>query len=96
MVTKSQLAPKTDDQRRGETAQLEARSRHDVADRLGRVTCPTLIASGRFDGIAPPANGEAIATRIAGSEFRVYEGGHAFVVQDPAAFPEILDFLASR
>jgi 3-oxoadipate enol-lactonase len=96
MVTESQLAPKTDDQRRGEAAQLEARSRLDVADRLGHVSCPTLVASGRYDGIAPPPNGEAIATRIAGSDFRVYEGGHAFVVQDPAAFPEILDFLASR
>ena len=29
-----------------------------------------------------------------GSELHVYDGGHAFVGQDPAAFPEILDFLA--
>ena len=59
------------------------------------MTCPTLVASGRYDGIAPPPNGEAIATRIAGSDFRLYEGGHAFVAQDPAVFPEILDFLAA-
>ena len=95
MLVERQLAPKTDEQRRGEAAQLEARSHLDVADRLGHVTCPTLVASGRYDGIAPPPNGEAIATRIAGSEFRLYEGGHAFVAQDPAAFPEILDFLAA-
>ena len=60
------------------------------------VTCVTFSLAACGDDDAPPANGEAIATLIAGSEFRVYEGGHAFVVQDPAAFPEILDFLASR
>jgi 3-oxoadipate enol-lactonase len=87
-------APRTSEQRRGEAEQLAARRGHDVFDRLGRVTCPTLVAAGRFDGIAPLANSEAIAAGIAGSELRVYEGGHAFVAQDPAAFPEIVEFLA--
>jgi hypothetical protein len=27
-------------------------------------------------------------------ELHVYEGGHMFIAQDPAAFPAILDFLA--
>jgi pimeloyl-ACP methyl ester carboxylesterase len=94
MMAERHLAAKSDDERRGEAAQLEARSHHDVADRLDRVTCPTIVASGRYDAIAPPANGEAIAARIPGSVFRLYEGGHAFVAQDRAAFPEILDFLA--
>ena len=49
---------------------------------LARITCPTLVAAGRYDGIAPLANSEAIASRIAGAELRVYEGGHAFFVQD--------------
>ncbi len=80
--------------RRGEAAQLDARRGHDVWDRLGAITCPTLVASGRYDGIAPPANGEAIASRIPGATLRVYEGGHLFFVQDRAAMPELLDFLA--
>jgi len=79
---------------RGMAMQLDARSRHDVVDRLGAITCPTLVAAGRFDGIAPPANSEAIAARVPGATLRVYEGGHMFFVQDPAAQPEILDFLA--
>lgn len=79
---------------RGEREQLEARRHHDVWDRLPRIGCPTLVACGRYDGIAPLANGEAIASRIAGSELRVYEGGHGFFAQDPTAFPEVLDFLA--
>lgn len=78
---------------RGELAQLDARRRHDVLHRLGAITCPTLVAAGRFDGIAPLANSEAIADRVPAAELRVYEGGHAFVAQDRRAFPEILDFL---
>jgi pimeloyl-ACP methyl ester carboxylesterase len=84
----------TAERARGESEQLLARSRHDVLDRLGAIACPTLVASGRYDGIAPVANGQAIAARVPTAELRVYEGGHAFFVQDPAALPEILDFLA--
>jgi pimeloyl-ACP methyl ester carboxylesterase len=80
--------------RRGAAEQMEARRHHDVWDRLPTITCPTLVASGRYDGIAPLANGEAIASRIPGAELRVYEGGHAFFAQDPTAFPEVLAFLA--
>ena len=81
------------DAERGERAQMEARSHHDVWDRLHFVACPTLVAAGRYDGVAPPENAEAIASRIPGAELRLYEGGHAFFVQDPTAAPDIIEFL---
>ena len=87
-------ADKTVEQARGEAEQLEARRHHDVWDRLHRIDCPTLVACGRYDGIAPPSNSDAIATRIAGAELRTYGGGHAFFVQDPAALPDLVAFLA--
>jgi pimeloyl-ACP methyl ester carboxylesterase len=77
----------------GARLQLEARRHHDVWDRLDRITCPTLVASGRYDGIAPPENGEAIASRIPGARLRLFEGGHMFTVQDRAATPAVIDFL---
>ncbi len=77
-------------------AQLKARVGHDVWDRLGVITCPTLVASGRYDGIAPVENGRAIASRIRTAEFRGYEGGHAFLFQDPAAMSELVTFLQAR
>jgi pimeloyl-ACP methyl ester carboxylesterase len=52
--------------RRGELAQLEARLHHDVTDRLANIDCPTLVACGRYDGIAPVSNGEAIAAGCRG------------------------------
>jgi 3-oxoadipate enol-lactonase len=80
----------------GRRAQLEARRGHDVWGRLGAITCPTLVACGRFDPIAPPTNSVAIASRIRGAELRAYAGGHAFFVQDRTALPELRAFLAGE
>ena len=85
---------RTPEQRRGELAQLDARAQHDVWERLPKVTAPTLVAGGRYDGIAPPANSAAIHERIPGSELRMYDGGHLFFIQDPRALPEIVEFLS--
>jgi pimeloyl-ACP methyl ester carboxylesterase len=64
-----------------------------VWDRLPRISAPTLVQSGRYDGLAPVANCEAIASRVPGAEHRVYDGGHAFPFQDPAAWPDAIAFL---
>lgn len=81
------------DAARGAALQLDARRYHDVWDRLPSLTMPTLVAAGRYDGIAALENSEAMARHIPGAELRVYEGGHAFFAQDPRAFPEIIEFL---
>jgi pimeloyl-ACP methyl ester carboxylesterase len=88
-------AQRSDEQRRGEAEQIAARSRHDVCVRLPAVSCPTLVACGRYDGIAPLANGEWIAAHVPGAELRVFEGGHVFFMQDPSALPAITAFLAA-
>jgi 3-oxoadipate enol-lactonase len=79
----------------GARLQLEARSGHDCGDRLGGIACPTLVCAGRYDGIAPLANSEALAARIPGAELEVYEGGHMFFIQDRSAWPRITDFLVA-
>ena len=79
----------------GRRAQLEARRGHDVWDRLAAITCPTFIACGRYDRIAPMANSEAIASQVPGARIHVYEGGHAFFVQDRSALPDLRSFLVA-
>ena len=74
-------------------AQLEARAGHDVWDRLDAISCPALVGYGKYDQIAPAHNSTAIASRLRGAELRGYEGGHLFLVQDSAAFPEYQAFL---
>jgi pimeloyl-ACP methyl ester carboxylesterase len=93
-MTASRAAPLSEERQRGAAGQLEARRLHDVHDRLGAITCPTIVACGRYDGIAPPANSEAIAAKLADADLRVYEGGHLFFLQDRRALPEIFDFLS--
>ncbi len=85
---------KTKLQIEGERLQLEARIGHDVADRLHLISAPTLITAGRFDGIAPLANSQAIAERIPHSTLNVYEGGHPFLSQDRQAIRDIRTFLS--
>jgi 3-oxoadipate enol-lactonase len=96
MVTAMQGAPATDEVRRGEVAQLDARSRLDVIDRLANISCPTFVAAGKYDHIAPPANAEVIAKHIPDAELRLYEGGHIFFLQDPQAIPDVMEFLAAE
>ena len=95
MLMTRAAAKRTAEQRRGEREQLEARRGHDVWERLPAVVCPTFVACGRFDGIAPLGNAEAIATRVPLGQLHVYEGGHLFMVQDPRALPEVIAFLAA-
>ena len=77
----------------GRRLQMRARAGFDAFERLGAIGSPALVGYGRHDGIAPPANSAAIASRIRGSELRGYEGGHLFLVQDPAAMPDFRAFL---
>jgi len=77
----------------GRRLQIQARAGFDAFGRLEAINAPTLVGYGRYDGIAPPANSSALASRIRGSELRGYEGGHLFLVQDPAAMPDFRAFL---
>lgn len=76
--------------------QLAARAGHDVVDELGSITRPTLVCAGRYDDIAPLANSELLADRMANATLEVFEGGHIFMVQDRSAFPTIIDFLGAE
>jgi 3-oxoadipate enol-lactonase len=80
----------------GHTRQLEARQHHDAWERLPSITARTLVASGRYDLIAPPENGERMAARIPGATYQGFDGGHGFIVQDPTAWPAITGFLTTE
>jgi 3-oxoadipate enol-lactonase len=87
------LGGESDEAAKGALLQLDARSRHDTSRRLGEIRCPTLVCGGRYDGIAPPPNSEFLSRSIPGAQLRMFDGGHAFFMQDSAAFPAIVAFL---
>lgn len=78
---------------RGFTQQLEARRHHDVTAGLGLISAPTLVCAGRYDGIAPVANSEAIVAGIPGARLEVFEGGHVFMLQDERSRAVTREFL---
>jgi 3-oxoadipate enol-lactonase len=77
----------------GAHRQLVARADHDVWDDLPRITAPTLVIGGLYDGQAPPENSKRMASRIPGARLVLCDGGHVFMLQDPTAWPTIVDFL---
>lgn len=95
MRAEQAAVPKSEEVLRGERLQLHARISHDVANRLHRITAPTLVTAGKFDGIAPVANSQEIVARIPHAELRVYQGGHLFTAQDPQALADITEFLTN-
>jgi 3-oxoadipate enol-lactonase len=79
---------------RGLRLQLEARSHHDTSSRLGDIACPVLVCAGRYDGIAPQANSEFLASHIPGARLELFDGGHLFFMQDASAWPAIVKYLS--
>ena len=79
----------------GAARQLDARRRHDTWGRLDQISCPTFVCGGVYDGIAPPANAEQLASAIPAATLQLFEGGHLFLLQDRTAWPAITGFLSA-
>jgi 3-oxoadipate enol-lactonase len=78
----------------GSRRQLEARRDHDTFDRLPQLKMTVGLFAGKYDGVAKPEAQEAMRRQIPGAILRFFEGGHLFMMQDPAAYRAIGDFLA--
>jgi 3-oxoadipate enol-lactonase len=75
--------------------QLMAVGGHDVADRLGSITAPTLVIHGELDRILPVANGRLLAEHIPGARLEILEGvGHMFWWERPGETAGFLRELA--
>lgn len=69
---------------------------YDLTGRLGEITAPTLILTGRDDFVCPPSQAEIMHLDIPGSELRIFEAsGHMPFVEEPeATFTIIRDWFA--
>lgn len=55
----------------------------DLRPGLGSITAPTLVVSGRADGLNPPDAGQEVARLIPGARFTVYErSGHMLAAEE--------------
>jgi pimeloyl-ACP methyl ester carboxylesterase len=71
---------------------------HDALARLGAITCPTLVAVGEEDQLAPLRFSREIAAAIPHAEFQtVPQAGHVFFWEKPAEFNAlVLSFLSKH
>jgi len=77
----------------GFAAQAQAVLTHDTFDRLSRITAPTLVFAGRYDGSNPPERTRTMAERIPGARYELLESGHGSWYFDLAAWEMVIDFL---
>lgn len=60
---------------------------YDYTDRVGEISCPTLIISCSEDGLVPPTEQIILHEKIKGSHYVTINGsGHASMYEDPASF----------
>jgi 3-oxoadipate enol-lactonase len=68
-----------------------ALERLDLRPALGRITAPTLVISGRMDGLNPPELGRETASLIPNAQFvEMPNSGHAPSFEEPEAFAELV------
>jgi len=60
------------------------------------ITHPVLLVGGRFDGVAPPTNLEAIHQQLIQSEIQFYEEEHSCFDHNTLAFQDINLFIQSK
>lgn len=66
--------------------------RHNIADKLDQIKCPTLLIWGKEDSITPPFVAEQFNELIVNSELHFLDKcGHAPMMELPEAFNDILD-----
>jgi proline iminopeptidase len=64
---------------------------YDVRPRLGEISVPTLIASGRHDWVTPVGESEAMARGIPNSDYVVFEeSGHMPFIEEQARFVDVV------
>ncbi|MBX7220157.1 MAG: alpha/beta hydrolase [Blastocatellia bacterium] len=77
-------------------SQLQAAATFDCAARVAGILAPTLVISGDEDEIVPTQNSRNLADRIPQATLEIMAGGHAFFMEQPEAYNQIVcEFLRS-
>lgn len=64
---------------------------YDVTDQLDTITAPTLVIGARHDWICAPEFSELIASRIPGSDLRIFENsGHSVTADEQQGFLDVV------
>jgi 3-oxoadipate enol-lactonase len=69
----------------------------DLRGAIGEITAPTLVIAGMHDPVTPPADADAIRTRIRDARVTVLDAAHLSNVEQADAFnSRVLDFISEK
>lgn len=75
----------------GMVRQMQAIQGHDTYDRLPQLTMPTLVVTGKEDGLVPPENSVTLAQRIPNADLVLLSNAsHLFNMELPEATADIV------
>lgn len=75
----------------GMVRQMQAIQGHDTYDRLPQISAPTLVVTGKEDGLVPPENSVTITQRIPNADLVLLSNAsHMFHMELPTATAEIV------
>jgi 3-oxoadipate enol-lactonase len=81
----------------GMVCQMHAIQGHDTYDRLPQLTMPTLVITGKEDGLVPPENSVTLAQRIPNADLVLLSNAsHLFNIELPAATAEVVTRFIQR
>jgi len=81
----------------GMVCQMHAIQGHDTYDRLPQLTMPTLVITGKEDGLMPPENSVTLAQRIPNADLVLLSNAsHLFNIELPAATTEVVTRFIQR
>ena len=70
---------------------MEAISGHDTYERLPQITAPTLVITGKQDGLVPPENSVTLVQRIPNADLAILSNAsHLFNIELPEATVDIV------
>ena len=82
----NQLSAQHPTPKHGMVRQMEAISGHDTYERLPQITVPTLVITGKQDGLVPPENSVTLAQRIPNADLVILSNAsHLFNIELPEA-----------
>jgi len=69
----------------------------DLRDSISAIHTPTLILTGAKDPVSPPADGQFLAAKIPGSQYRELDAAHLSNIEAAEAYTSaVLDFLTTE
>jgi pimeloyl-ACP methyl ester carboxylesterase len=87
----NQLSMQHPTPKHGMVRQMQAIQGYDTYERLPQITAPTLVITGKEDGLVPPENSVTLAQRIPNADLVILSNAsHLFIIELPETTAEVV------